>query len=159
MFFKQKTAYEMRISDWSSDVCSSDLEVTQNASAAAREVGTAPAQPQAVAPDQAESTDSTSSVGIGDIVVTAQRRAENVQQVPIAVAAFSGAALQEKGVDNVSQLANLTPGVQLRSEEHTSELQSLMRISYAVFCLKKKKQNTPTNKQHKPPTPPPPDNV
>src|SRR3546814_510448 len=29
---------------------------------------------------------------------------------------------------------------QLRSEEHTSELQSLMRISYAVFCLKKKKQ-------------------
>src|SRR3546814_6644361 len=31
----------------------------------------------------------------------------------------------------------------LRSEEHTSELQSLMRISYAVFCLKKKKQQTP----------------
>src|SRR3546814_6527259 len=31
----------------------------------------------------------------------------------------------------------------IRSEEHTSELQSLMRISYAVFCLKKKKQNTP----------------
>src|SRR3546814_9907383 len=31
---------------------------------------------------------------------------------------------------------------QLRSEEHTSELQSLMRISYAVFCLKKKKSNT-----------------
>src|SRR3546814_3957048 len=31
-----------------------------------------------------------------------------------------------------------------RSEEHTSELQSLMRISYAVFCLKKKNQNTPT---------------
>src|SRR3546814_7125275 len=32
----------------------------------------------------------------------------------------------------------------LRSEEHTSELQSLMRISYAVFCLKKKKQNQTT---------------
>src|SRR3546814_3973831 len=32
--------------------------------------------------------------------------------------------------------------VEVRSEEHTSELQSLMRISYAVFCLKKKKQNT-----------------
>src|SRR3546814_10828327 len=32
--------------------------------------------------------------------------------------------------------------VMLRSEEHTSELQSLMRISYAVFCLKKKKQKT-----------------
>src|SRR3546814_1525779 len=33
-----------------------------------------------------------------------------------------------------------------RSEEHTSELQSLMRISYAVFCLKKKKQNTTTSR-------------
>src|SRR3546814_8459333 len=37
---------------------------------------------------------------------------------------------------------------QFRSEEHTSELQSLMRISYAVFCLKKKKTKNP-NKKHK----------
>src|SRR3546814_3212112 len=41
-----------------------------------------------------------------------------------------------------------------RTEEHTSELQSLMRISYAVFCLKKKKKNKTTNiacyrKQHR----------
>src|SRR3546814_10562221 len=35
--------------------------------------------------------------------------------------------------------------LQLRSEEHTSELQSLMRISYAVFCLKKKNNNNYTN--------------
>src|SRR3546814_9238165 len=35
---------------------------------------------------------------------------------------------------------------QVRSEEHTSELQSLMRISYAVFCLKKKKKNKTPNK-------------
>src|SRR3546814_10481561 len=35
--------------------------------------------------------------------------------------------------------------VEVRSEEHTSELQSLMRISYAVFCLKKKKQNKQAN--------------
>src|SRR3546814_7658137 len=35
-----------------------------------------------------------------------------------------------------------------RSEEHTSELQSLMRISYAVFCLKKKKQHTQTMNPH-----------
>src|SRR3546814_2125173 len=41
--------------------------------------------------------------------------------------------------------ANLT-ALGLRSEEHTSELQSLMRISYAVFCLKKKK---PKNQQKK----------
>src|SRR3546814_8166550 len=36
----------------------------------------------------------------------------------------------------------------IRSEEHTSELQSLMRISYAVFCLKKKKKNKTHQKQH-----------
>src|SRR3546814_6103454 len=35
-----------------------------------------------------------------------------------------------------------------RSEEHTSELQSLMRISYAVFCLKKKKKQTNNNKKN-----------
>src|SRR3546814_7996107 len=38
--------------------------------------------------------------------------------------------------------------VSVRSEEHTSELQSLMRISYAVFCLKKKKQKHQTSKPH-----------
>src|SRR3546814_6389714 len=36
----------------------------------------------------------------------------------------------------------------VRSEEHTSELQSLMRISYAVFCLQKKKRNTMTKINH-----------
>src|SRR3546814_3655333 len=38
------------------------------------------------------------------------------------------------------------PNCRRRSEEHTSELQSLMRISYAVFCLKKKKQHKTKNK-------------
>src|SRR3546814_1029434 len=50
-----------------------------------------------------------------------------------------------KGTSNVA--AERSPRVaksHLRSEEHTSELQSLMRISYAVFCLKKKKQNQTT---------------
>src|SRR3546814_8563800 len=51
--------------------------------------------------------------GLQDIVVTAQKRAENVQSVPVAITA--------------------------RSEEHTYKLQSLMSISYAVFCLKKKR--------------------
>src|SRR3546814_6559425 len=51
-------------------------------------------------------------------------------------------------------LSDLGPGVTgtiavaPRSEEHTSELQSLMRISYAVFCLKKKKQELHTNKRN-----------
>src|SRR3546814_1552981 len=39
------------------------------------------------------------------------------------------------------------PSEAIRSEEHTSELQSLMRISYAVFCLKKKKQTTQRKKR------------
>src|SRR3546814_7792979 len=42
----------------------------------------------------------------------------------------------------------LAGGFAGRSEEHTSELQSLMRISYAVFCLKKKKTPTKGQKQH-----------
>src|SRR3546814_2410145 len=43
-------------------------------------------------------------------------------------------------VQNPASAAYIEPHVGQRSEEHTSELQSLMRISYAVFCLKKKKQ-------------------
>src|SRR3546814_9838624 len=43
-------------------------------------------------------------------------------------------------------LSNKDLSDRLRSEEHTSELQSLMRISYAVFCLKKKKQNINQNR-------------
>src|SRR3546814_10546843 len=46
-------------------------------------------------------------------------------------------------VIGVLYMKDLNPGP-MRSEEHTSELQSLMRISYAVFCLKKKKQDTHT---------------
>src|SRR3546814_5862079 len=42
----------------------------------------------------------------------------------------------------IRALLDLTPKLARRSEEHTSELPSLMRISYAVFCLKKKKRNT-----------------
>src|SRR3546814_3477609 len=44
----------------------------------------------------------------------------------------------------------VAPAATIRSEEHTSELQSLMRISYAVFCLKKKKNTTQTEDIKKP---------
>src|SRR3546814_5992671 len=49
----------------------------------------------------------------------------------------------------LAEKAGVTIGMAMRSEEHTSELQSLMRISYAVFCLKKKKHSKThyTNKQ------------
>jgi iron complex outermembrane receptor protein len=48
-----------------------------------------------------------------EIVVTAQKRTEDVQQVPIAITAFSAAALQQKGITNISQLSDLTPNVNL----------------------------------------------
>src|SRR3546814_9116743 len=51
-------------------------------------------------------------------------------------------ALEGRGADRVSRAAVPTDPAPVRSEEHTSELQSLMRISYAVFCLKKKKEKT-----------------
>src|SRR3546814_7591067 len=51
--------------------------------------------------------------------------------------AFRG--IQQPAVGSIERIG-LDRSAQRRSEEHTSELQSLMRISYAVFCLKKKKQ-------------------
>ncbi|MEO0031417.1 MAG: hypothetical protein RIS94_1175 [Pseudomonadota bacterium] len=53
------------------------------------------------------------SQGLEEIVVTAQKRAENVQDVPIAVTAFTASALSEKSVNSVQGLANLTPNVSL----------------------------------------------
>src|SRR3546814_7862369 len=91
-FFKQKTAYELRISDWSSDVCSSDL------------CGSSPR-----------------------CVIFAPT---NSDAEPLGHAATQA--------PQPMQVATLNARIALRSEEHTSELQSLMRISYAVFCLKKK---------------------
>src|SRR3546814_8482670 len=48
--------------------------------------------------------------------------------------------LPEANLDQTDETKDKVQPITLRSEEHTSELQSLMRISYAVFCLKKKKQ-------------------
>src|SRR3546814_10238221 len=56
---------------------------------------------------------------------------------------ISGAKVPVADVWHVRRMIHRT-GLR-RSEEHTSELQSLMRISYAVFCLKKKNMNTPNN--------------
>src|SRR3546814_3540002 len=117
MFFvlKQKTAYELRISDWSSDVCSTDLsqkivESDHDATARTRR--------------------RTSSHHRRDRI-RARRRGSSRQDA-------GTAARQEDDV-----LRRRTAGLSSRSEEHTSELQSLMRISYAVFCLKKKHKNYP----------------
>src|SRR3546814_6277133 len=92
-FFKQKTAYEMRISDWSSDVCSSDL-----------------------------------SAAPGNRTVCNGNRGRDSADI--------GRRLSQAASGRRKSGLFLP-----RSEEHTSELQSLMRISYAVLCLKKNKKN------------------
>src|SRR3546814_1497213 len=103
----------MRISDWSSDVCSSDL--------LGDDVGAVPV------------------AALADRVDRVARRAD---QLADGTVRHFGMVLQNPGDAVGLVLALADRGVARaagRSEEHTSELPSLMRISYAVFCLKKKK--------------------
>src|SRR3546814_4159549 len=122
-FFKQKTAYEMRISDWSSDVCSSDLELEQ----ALRTRG------DAVEVRNAGVSGETTQGGLQRLAFTL----DGLPRKPDLVLLGLGANDMLRGLDPAQSDRNLRA---MRSEEHTSELQSLMRISYAVFCLKKKKK-------------------
>src|SRR3546814_1858648 len=136
--FKQKTAYEMRISDWSSDVCSSDLDQRRRHLAAQVEQRDRHAkpgqQPVAGAGQGGEEDDgeggehggegsSANEVGAG-VIGDPGGALLLLLLLLIVIPAFAGMTIWKVG----SQLN--------RSEEHTSELQSLMRISYAVFCLK-----------------------
>ena len=59
----------------------------------------------------APQADNASSGGLGDIIVTARRVAENLQDVPVAVTAYSGEALQQQNVRALPEVANLTPGL------------------------------------------------
>src|SRR3546814_395083 len=192
-FFKQKTAYELRSSDWSSDVCSSDLFPLDQPSPAL--IFLAPAEHG----DEHE---------LEEVVITATRSSRTIDNIPTRVEVIAGEELDEKGnmkPGDIRMLLAESTGIQtqqtsatsgnssiriqgldgkytqmirdgfplysgfsgglgllqiapldlqqvevikgssstlygggaiagLRSEEHTSELQSLMRISYAVFC-------------------------
>src|SRR3546814_10642939 len=71
----------------------------------------------------------------------ARKATENEQAAP-AMPSVTSIALRPSRSDAPPTTKEATAPERCRSEEHTSELQSLMRISYAVFCLKKKKQNT-----------------
>lgn len=64
---------------------------------------------------EAQQQDRDEHTGIQEIVVTAQKRTESVQDVPISISAFGGDALSERAVGNVSQLASLAPNVNLDS--------------------------------------------
>src|SRR3546814_9669485 len=114
----------MRISDWSSDVCSSDL----------------------AAGGKAETI-------TADVVLVSIGRKPNTDGLALEKAGLSTNKRGQIEIDHdfataipgIWAIGDVVPGPMLahkRSEEHTSELQSLMRISYAVFCLKKKKTKT-----------------
>src|SRR3546814_2779593 len=111
----------MRISDWSSDVCSSDLEVVDTPHPQQRQQVVQPAGAPVHGNDAEDGDDGRDH----------QREAEESQQQ-----AAAGKAPPRERAGNRNSERNG------RSEEHTSELQSLMRISYAVFCLKKKHRRT-----------------
>src|SRR3546814_2763719 len=122
----------MRISDWSSDVCSSDLlqrliincTAAWSASRSQILVELSGGLDSSIVTAALKSADADFSA-----ITFATPDAEGDERVYArAVAARCGIALAEVEHDDH------------RSEEHTSELQSLMRISYAVFCLKKKKK-------------------
>src|SRR3546814_6917017 len=109
----------MPISDWSSDVCSSDLlgEDVLGFGAGIVLARLAEAFPPAAIGHRRD----------GEIVDHRQSD-QHARRLELAADALADDPVLQLVLDG------------LRSEEHTSELQSLMRISYAVFCLKKKKQ-------------------
>src|SRR3546814_7437149 len=143
-FFKQKTAYEMRISDWSSDVCSSDLSAPKENSAikrafrsSARWISSPSSTIWAAGLIVAQAAAWASSSRWRKFAPASKRLNQRRDTIPneIGTGVLSFALLSAAFAH-----AAQAPVAQLRSEEHTSELQSLMRISYAVFCLKKKKK-------------------
>src|SRR3546814_6294354 len=115
----------MRISDGSSDVCSSDLVSARRPRLQAMEkAGRRGARSALAAASDPGKFLSTVQIGITLIGIVA--------------GAYSGASLGGPTGERLQMLGLSPNAAQNRSEEHTSELQSLMRISYAVFCLKKK---------------------
>src|SRR3546814_6225748 len=122
----------MRISDWSSDVCSSDLALVRIGAVERR----LPAR------------------GLGPGAVKVAIRPEAIR-----IARNGSGGILEADVVKATYLGShmeytLTTPLEDRSEEHTSELQSLMRISSAVFCLKKKINSPNIQTQHQSSTQP-----
>src|SRR3546814_7572502 len=128
-FFKQKTAFEVRIRDWSSDVCSSDLSRGVNTSFDKVREWLA----------GLEKCDIQESEAIGALLSALEGRAVNAGLVRTAAVLRTAMLEIDRETAILIDAAGPREAANDRSEEHTSELQSLMRISYAVFCLKKKK--------------------
>src|SRR3546814_8369098 len=110
----------MRIGDWSSDVCSSDVD-----------------------PDRPR-LDAAGQHAADEIVAVEQGRKE--AERPVGVETGGGNMADDRFEQRLEiAVARLWVRRGEKTEEHTSELPSLMRISYAVFCLKKKTKYTTHN--------------
>src|SRR3546814_9904499 len=118
LFFKQKTAYEMRISDWSSDVA---LPICWPHQPSVLRVRSPGLEAGLVKPTQP-------TILFDNRVITKGSRLKPLPQERVAGASPWAWSVRRRPTGG-------------RSEAHTSELQSLMRISYAVFCLTKKTHN------------------
>src|SRR3546814_3548397 len=146
-FFKQKTAYEMRISDWSSDVCSSDLlRRVEDRGGGLRRLDAVDLRAfldRRVGDDDALQPRGVALIGGGRILGGGGKRYGRRNEADAAEREerSRSAVRLTIGLDHEHPFwsQNQSCRMLMRSEEHTSELQSLMRISYAVFCLKKKK--------------------
>src|SRR3546814_1671897 len=133
----------MRISDWSSDVCSSDLTSIYASSS----IQTPGFSTMLVEPNHARTEQLRSA--LNPLLSLLPETATKVQKVDglgahnwarghdyaVIPETFDRQITSENAVGSIDRMKLMR-----RSEEHTSELQSLMRISYAVFCLKKKKK-------------------
>src|SRR3546814_1724138 len=139
----------MRISDWSSDVCSSDLSALGGEIRIAAEK----IEHRVAARRCGRENEARKELRIRRLTGLIQGR--NLER--FAPARFEINAVRWRIDDTNLGRRHLvdtsmifepkgSDELKFRSEEHTSELQSLMRISYAVFCLKKKKSNRQNNK-------------
>src|SRR3546814_10098955 len=117
----------MRISDWSSDVCSSDLRSCADCGRSLSKRGPG----HRLRPDGARGITGISGAGRPEFPQPARQGCLLSRQQKVSGATRGGSERIFYGGENIG-------GCPRRSEEHTSELQSLMRISYAAFCLTKK---------------------
>src|SRR3546814_1394456 len=118
----------MRISDWSSDVCSSDLNIRISSKVIAGK------DSEIDVPSMAESEMNHLSNLIFHRPTGTGRSKYGIQPFVHFKLSINVNGIGEAIEVSIKQIFQSYD----RSEEHTSELQSLMRISYAVFCLKKK---------------------
>src|SRR3546814_2989258 len=105
----------MRISDWSSEVCSADLNGYCCASKK-RAIHRTSLCASAMAFTMPVKAQESQSEGLAEIIVTAEKREENLQSVPVSVTAMTGEALTANGISNVEDLQFFVPGVSITND-------------------------------------------